>query len=44
MTCSADWLSHDPEHQRLPAFAAEWFAAYERGEDVARWYSSRAAR
>jgi hypothetical protein len=32
---------HDPEHQPLPAFADVWFAAYERGVDVTRWYGSR---
>jgi predicted metal-dependent hydrolase len=31
---------HDPEHQPLPAFAAEWVERYERGDDVAHWYSS----
>lgn len=36
---------HDPEHQPLPAFADEWFAAYDDGADVVRWYGqgSRAA-
>ncbi|MFT5221851.1 MAG: putative metal-dependent hydrolase [Glaciecola sp.] len=35
---------HDPTHQPLPAFADEWFAAYDEGREVATWYaSSRAA-
>ena len=29
---------HDPAHQNLPVFADEWFAAFDRGEDVSRWY------
>ncbi|ADP80153.1 metal-dependent hydrolase [Pseudofrankia inefficax] len=36
--------SHDPEHQPLPVFADEWFAAYERGTDVSHWYTSQSAR
>lgn len=35
--------SHDPHDQPLPAFAAEWKARYERGDDVTRWYSSQRA-
>ncbi|MCA9658996.1 MAG: metal-dependent hydrolase [Myxococcales bacterium] len=35
--------NHDPEHQPLPAFAAEWLERHARGEDVLRWYSSRRA-
>ena len=34
---------HDPTHQPLPAFAQEWFDAYDRGVDVSTWYASRAA-
>ena len=34
---------HDPKRQPLPAFADEWFTRYERGDDVARWYSSQRA-
>ncbi len=36
--------NHDPEHQPLPPFAAEWMARYERGDDVSRWFSSQAVR
>ncbi len=35
---------HDPRHQPLPAFAGEWLARFERGDDVARWYSSQSER
>ncbi len=31
---------HDPAHHRLPALAAEWFARYDAGDDVTRWYST----
>jgi hypothetical protein len=31
---------HDPEHEPLPDFADEWFARWERGVDVTRWYSA----
>jgi predicted metal-dependent hydrolase len=34
---------HDPEHQPLPELAAEWIARYDRGDDVAHWYSSQAS-
>ncbi len=33
--------SHDPAHQPLPPFAAEWIARYDRGEDVVHWFSSQ---
>lgn len=29
---------HDPADDVLPAFADEWFARWERGGDVVRWY------
>jgi predicted metal-dependent hydrolase len=32
---------HSPEHARLPALAGRWFEAYERGDDVSRWYASQ---
>lgn len=32
--------NHDPTDQPLPPFAARWLERYDRGEDVARWYSS----
>src|SRR5262245_51166259 len=31
---------HDPEHEPLPEFADEWFARWDRGDDVTRWYSA----
>jgi predicted metal-dependent hydrolase len=32
--------SHDPQNEKLPAFAAQWFAKYEDDPNVAaRWYS-----
>ena len=31
---------HDPEHEPLPDFADEWFARWDRGDDVTRWYSA----
>nr|WP_099244615.1 metal-dependent hydrolase [Mycobacterium sp. shizuoka-1] len=30
----------DPTGERLPAFADEWFARYERGDDVLHWYGA----
>ena len=33
--------NHDPEHQPLPPFAAEWIARYDRGDDVSNWFSSK---
>ena len=32
---------HDPQHQPLPPFAAEWIKRYDRGDDVSHWFSSR---
>jgi predicted metal-dependent hydrolase len=32
---------HDPAHQPLPSFAQRWITRYDRGEEVARWYSSQ---
>ncbi len=32
-----------PAREPVPAFAAEWFAGYERGVDVTRWFASAAA-
>ncbi|MFW0785132.1 metal-dependent hydrolase [Gordonia sp. CPCC 206044] len=31
---------HDPAKEPLPEFADDWFKRYERGDDVAHWYSS----
>lgn len=31
---------HDPEPQPLPEFADEWFARWDRGADVTRWYAA----
>jgi predicted metal-dependent hydrolase len=31
---------HDPAPQPLPEFADEWFARWERGRDVTRWYTA----
>lgn len=31
---------HKPAHQKLPALAAEWFARYDAGYDVTRWYTA----
>jgi predicted metal-dependent hydrolase len=31
---------HDPAHQPLPGLADEWFARFERGEDMAHWYAT----
>jgi predicted metal-dependent hydrolase len=33
--------NHNPARQPTPAFADEWLASYDRGEDVSRWFSSR---
>jgi predicted metal-dependent hydrolase len=35
--------NHDPEHQPLPAFAEEWIGRFDRGDEVAHWYSSQTA-
>ncbi|MFC8044094.1 metal-dependent hydrolase [Nocardia sp. NPDC057353] len=32
---------HDPGKAPMPAFAADWFARYARGDDVCHWYGSR---
>jgi len=33
--------SHDPQHEKLPTFAAKWFAKYDDDPTVAaQWYSS----
>jgi predicted metal-dependent hydrolase len=34
---------HDPEHQPLPAFAAEWFDAYDRGIDMTAYSGTSVA-
>ncbi|MDY6995518.1 MAG: metal-dependent hydrolase [Actinomycetota bacterium] len=31
---------HDPADEPLPVFADEWFARWDRGHDVTRWYSA----
>jgi predicted metal-dependent hydrolase len=31
---------HDPALQPLPKFADEWFARWDRGSDVTRWYTA----
>jgi predicted metal-dependent hydrolase len=31
---------HDPGPQPLPEFADEWFARWDRGSDVTRWYTA----
>lgn len=31
---------HNPARQKLPALAAEWFARYDAGYDVTRWYTA----
>jgi predicted metal-dependent hydrolase len=31
---------HNPAHQKLPALAVEWFARYDAGQDVSRWYTA----
>jgi len=34
---------HDPVHEPLPDFADEWFARWNRGDDVTRWYTAEQA-
>lgn len=34
---------HNPAHERLPEFADEWFAEWERGGDVTHWYTAERA-
>jgi predicted metal-dependent hydrolase len=31
---------HNPAHEPLPAFADQWFARWDNGGDVARWYTA----
>lgn len=31
---------HHPEHEPLPQFADTWFARWQSGEDVTRWYNT----
>jgi hypothetical protein len=31
---------HDPEGDTLPEFADRWFARWDSGGDVSRWYSA----
>jgi hypothetical protein len=33
---------HRPQNEPLPAFAADWFAAYDRGLDLSLYYSATA--
>jgi predicted metal-dependent hydrolase len=35
--------NHDPAHEKLPALAAEWFARYDAGYDVTKWYTAEKA-
>ncbi|MGB3483284.1 MAG: metal-dependent hydrolase [Mycobacterium sp.] len=35
---------HNPAHQQLPALASEWFARYDAGHDVTRWYTAARAQ
>jgi len=30
--------NHSPATEKVPAFASEWFEAYEQGKDVVNWY------
>ena len=34
---------HDPSHEVLPVLADEWFARYDRGDDVTLWYTKATA-
>ena len=34
---------HNPAHDPLPAFADRWFARWDRGGDVTRWYTGELA-
>jgi hypothetical protein len=31
---------HNPAHEQLPALASDWFARYDAGYDVTRWYTA----
>lgn len=33
---------HNPEHEKLPELAGEWFARYDAGYDCTRWYTAAA--
>lgn len=35
---------HDPADEPLPELADEWFARWDRGDDITRWYTSERAR
>lgn len=32
--------NHKPAHEKIPALAPEWFARYDAGYDVTRWYTA----
>jgi predicted metal-dependent hydrolase len=34
---------HDPTNEKLPALAGEWFARYDAGYDVTKWYTAEKA-
>jgi predicted metal-dependent hydrolase len=34
---------HNPDHSPLPEFADRWFARWNAGEDITRWYASQSA-
>jgi predicted metal-dependent hydrolase len=36
--------NHDPAAENLPALAGEWFARYDAGYDVTKWYSADSNR
>ncbi|MGV0626294.1 metal-dependent hydrolase [Mycolicibacter minnesotensis] len=32
--------NHKPAHEKIPALATEWFARYDEGYDVTKWYTA----
>jgi len=32
--------NHNPDHEKLPALADQWFKRYDDGYDCTRWYTA----
>jgi hypothetical protein len=32
--------NHKPAHEKIPTLAQEWFARYDQGYDVTKWYTA----
>jgi predicted metal-dependent hydrolase len=40
----SQWPRHNPTHQPLPQFADRWFCSYNKGVNVAHWYTAAAGQ